>query len=148
MQQTMKISDPWSRTVDLLTAIPPPREDDHEEMNLPRRKIFKSPRLSENTVVNLLDVPTERSVTVSWHDSTACHYGEQVWRVQRARISGVCALSRLPIKRGDFVYQPTGRPRPLNSGAMMLHSVVMELRDFVRDLPEDLGLLAGDGRRL
>ncbi|WP_144140836.1 DUF3331 domain-containing protein [Paraburkholderia sp. BCC1884] len=128
MQDVMQIIDPWSRTVDLLTAPPSHRADEHEDTDLQLQSNFKSPCLSENTIVNLLDEPTETSVTVSWHDSTVCNYGEQVWRTGHARGPGVCALSRAQIKRGDPIYQPTGRPRPINAGAMILKSAVVEWR--------------------
>ncbi|WP_321890225.1 DUF3331 domain-containing protein [Paraburkholderia bannensis] len=79
-------------------------------------------RLGRVAILERLDSNT---VTVSWNDPQACHYGSQVWGVGTARQSGICAVSGKKIRRGDSVYRPrVSRPAPLNSGAMILVSVI------------------------
>ena len=73
--------------------------------------------------VCVLDRPTSRTAIVSWFDSTACHYGHQLWRTSRARQPGTCALSGNSICCGDAVYRPRAvHPYPLNANAMILAS--------------------------
>jgi hypothetical protein len=73
--------------------------------------------------IRILDF-TERGIVVSWHDSTSCHYGDQRWIRAKARRTGVCALTGMPVSRGEYVYRPAQAPRPVNSGAMILASAV------------------------
>ncbi|MFH5254098.1 DUF3331 domain-containing protein [Burkholderia semiarida] len=76
--------------------------------------------------VSFVDRVSSTTVTIAWRDSTHCSYGDQTWHVTRARTGGMCALSGRPVRTGDAVYQPRGRPRPLNAGAMILESVLRE----------------------
>lgn len=63
-----------------------------------------------------------RELWVRWVEPGRCHYGEQRWVLCTAKRSGSCALSGLPVKRGDTIFRPNGRPVPLNGDAMILPS--------------------------
>jgi hypothetical protein len=78
--------------------------------------------------VRLIDRPTRSTATIAWSDSTACSYGDQIWRWSRARAAGVCAMSGRAILPGDAIYKPrTCRPMPLNAQAMILGVVLDEV---------------------
>ncbi|MBN3779649.1 MULTISPECIES: DUF3331 domain-containing protein [Burkholderia] len=59
-------------------------------------------------------------LVVRWVEPGVRHFGEQHWRRAIASRRGRCVLSHLPIFPGDAVFRPTGRPRPINAGAMIL----------------------------
>jgi len=69
-------------------------------------------------------------VTLSCRDATTGRYGEQLWRLVKARGRGICALSGNPIRRGDPVYRPDARGRhvPANANWMVLASFMPDLR--------------------
>jgi hypothetical protein len=69
---------------------------------------------------------TERTLLVSWSDSTRCRYLDQVWIVGGARTDGYCALSGQSIKRGDRIFRPrsSGGGQPVNIGEMILASEI------------------------
>jgi len=63
-----------------------------------------------------------KSISITWRDSTAGRYTEQLWVRRIARSRGVCALTGADIVRGDAVYGPFSRPssRPRNMSQMIL----------------------------
>ncbi|WP_407669577.1 DUF3331 domain-containing protein [Paraburkholderia heleia] len=64
-------------------------------------------------------------IAVCLKDPTAGCYGEQPWRLTRARGRGVCALTSAPIRRGDLVYRPSVRGHvPVNAAWMLLASAI------------------------
>jgi hypothetical protein len=76
-------------------------------------------------VIKVLERQGPTAATVSWSDPTAGCYGEQRWRRDIARKSGVCAMSGRTIARGDAVYRPRRvQPTPRNIEAMILASVM------------------------
>jgi hypothetical protein len=76
-------------------------------------------------IVNVLDRLSERTVAVSWRDSTSCHYNDQIWRVGIARQPGCCAITGMHIEPGDAIYRPIPAvPAPLNAQAMILASAL------------------------
>ena len=77
--------------------------------------------------VTVLDRPSDRTVTVSWRESTLCHYNDQIWRAGIAKHAGTCALSGMHIERGDHVYRPIPtRPTPINANAMILSAAIAD----------------------
>lgn len=74
--------------------------------------------------IEIVERCSDTLVTVSYRDATTGRYGEQVWRLIRARGQGICALSGNPIRRGDPVYRPyvRGRHLPANANWMVLPS--------------------------
>ncbi|MFP3503807.1 DUF3331 domain-containing protein [Burkholderia sp. SIMBA_062] len=126
--------DPWQQTLSLLSQLC--RNDLRpivpEPESLRGRVATHQGRSSEAgsglraVSVRFVDRVSSTAVTIAWRDSTHCSYGDQTWHVTRARASGVCALSGRPVRTGDAVYQPRGRPRPLNAGAMILEAVLHE----------------------
>jgi hypothetical protein len=70
-----------------------------------------------------------RSISITWHDSTAACYAEQLWMRRAARSSGLCALTGMMVRRGDSVYSPASRAaiRPLNCTQMILAAAVEDL---------------------
>ena len=77
--------------------------------------------------VKVLDRPSDRTVTISWRESTLCHYNDQIWRAGIAKHSGTCAVSGMHIERGDHVYRPIPtRPTPINANAMILSAAIAD----------------------
>jgi hypothetical protein len=80
---------------------------------------------SPNACVKVLDHSTPFRAFISWHDSTSCCYGYQLWRRSTSRRTGVCALSGVVIHRGDEIFQPITREvRPGNATAMILAAYI------------------------
>lgn len=91
----------------------------------PKTGAAGAPPASSTGKVRLLDRPTATTAILSWSDPTACHYEYQGWRVSKAERYGICALSGLPISKGDEVYRPrASTPRPRNAKAMILRRVL------------------------
>jgi hypothetical protein len=68
---------------------------------------------------------SERSLTIVWHDSTACSYVDQRWSRSKSNSPGVCALSGTIICRGQDIFRPSrSKPPPANAGAMILVSAL------------------------
>jgi hypothetical protein len=68
---------------------------------------------------------SERSLTIVWHDPTACSYVDQRWMRSKSSGSGVCALSGAVICRGEDIFKPSrSKPTPANAGAMILVSAL------------------------
>ncbi|CAB3776432.1 DUF3331 domain-containing protein [Pararobbsia alpina] len=80
-------------------------------------------------VVNVLDRLSERTVAVSWRDSTSCHYNDQIWRVGIARQPGRCAVTGVRIQPGEAIYRPIPTlPAPVNAQAMILASAISRVQ--------------------
>jgi hypothetical protein len=68
---------------------------------------------------------SEKSLTIVWHDPTACSYDDQRWRRSRSSRAGVCALTGAAICRGQDIFKPSsGKPPPANAEAMILASAL------------------------
>ncbi len=77
--------------------------------------------------VKVLDRPSDRTVTISWRESTLCHYNDQIWRAGIAKHAGTCAVSGMHIERGDSVYRPIPtRPAAINANAMILAAAIAD----------------------
>lgn len=134
MQANAKCSDdPWMRTIGLLSVLSGAPDSGMAEIaalaaGRPRKGAmppFMSAR--SDVQVQLIDRPSQSTATIAWRDSTHCSYGDQVWHACRARTAGVCAMSGRAIRPGDAIYKPRPcRPAPLNTGAMILRSVLHE----------------------
>jgi hypothetical protein len=85
--------------------------------------------LAETAVVTFVERFSPKSVSITWRDSTAANYCEQLWIRRIARSQGVCALTGNSIVRGDAVYGPAGRTaaRPANAAQMVLAEAIEEL---------------------
>jgi hypothetical protein len=80
-------------------------------------------------IVHVLDRLSERTVAVSWRDSTSCHYNDQIWRVGIAREPGRCAMTGERIQPGEAIYRPIPTlPAPVNAQAMILASALSRVR--------------------
>jgi hypothetical protein len=82
--------------------------------------------LAKSAVVTFVERFTAKSVSITWRDSTAANYCEQLWIRRIARSQGVCALTGNSIVRGDAVYGPAGRTaaRPANAAQMVLAEAI------------------------
>ncbi|WP_244106338.1 DUF3331 domain-containing protein [Paraburkholderia phenazinium] len=90
----------------------------------------RAPSVSaESAVVTFVERFSPKSVSITWRDSTAANYCEQLWIRRIARSQGVCALTGSSIVRGDAVYGPAGRTaaRPANAAQMVLADAIEEL---------------------
>jgi hypothetical protein len=89
--------------------------------------------LAESAVVTFVERFSPKSVSITWRDSTAANYCEQLWIRRIARSQGVCALTGNSIVRGDAVYGPAGRTaaRPANAAQMVLAEAIEYLEGTV-----------------
>ncbi|QBR04332.1 DUF3331 domain-containing protein [Paraburkholderia pallida] len=73
----------------------------------------------------------EEAILVSWSDATGGRYLDQNWRAGRSRGSGQCALTKMPIRKGDKVFRPFCRSKihPSNSGEMIPASAIESLKE-------------------
>jgi hypothetical protein len=86
-----------------------------------------------NAVVTLVERPDQTIATIAWCDPTTCRYGNQTWRLSRARVKGVCAMSGSAIFPNDSVYKPSRcRPLPANAQAMILAAVIDSAADLLQ----------------
>lgn len=60
--------------------------------------------------INILEAPAKNRLLVSWRQSGLCNYTEQVWALRNAVHAARCAISGQPVRRGDKVYRPVGKP--------------------------------------
>lgn len=90
----------------------------------------RAPSVSaKSAVVTFVERFSAKSVSITWRDSTAANYCEQLWIRRIARSQGVCAITGNSIVRGDAVYGPAGRTaaRPTNAAQMVLAEAIEEL---------------------
>lgn len=122
--------DPWVQTILSLSSQSQCQMDNAVRTRAANGETFhdkahvsaSSPR---ELIVSLIERTTPSTVTIAWRDSTSCFYGEQVWRVAGAKVSGVCVLSGKRIRRGDRIYHPQrSNPAPVNARAMILESAL------------------------
>lgn len=126
-------SNPWKQTVELLERL-----SHASKISLagvlsansdtsPRRKAAAKARSYRDAAIEVLESLSSRTVTISWRDSTMCNYPAQTWERGVAKRSGSCAISQIPIRRGDIVFKPRGggRFRPANANAM-IHATEVE----------------------
>ena len=137
MCETVVMSDPWLRTISLLRVITSELDGDPKievspssDPNVLQRNTFSaghfySTREIAVLVIRILERPTQATAIVSWLEPGRCHYGCQTWKRGRATRAGTCALSQVPISRGEIVFQPRrGSICPRNSEAMILSSAM------------------------
>jgi hypothetical protein len=131
MLANANFTDPWMRTLGLLSVLSGDTDAGVNELvavvSLNGRKNCDLPVMGKRfeTQVHVIDRPSKSTATVIWRDPTRCSYGDQVWHASRARVFGVCAMSGQAIQPGDTIYKPRPcRPVPLNSGAMILRTVL------------------------
>ncbi|WP_404987416.1 DUF3331 domain-containing protein [Caballeronia sp. LZ043] len=67
--------------------------------------------------IGLIEWTDSRSVILSWRGATTGDYAEQVWKLNKARKPGRCALSGCAVRRGDPVFRPSCRKRNLPGNA-------------------------------
>lgn len=87
-------------------------------VKLPRQKQTSSSQFSEGNPTQMavrntqtcrvfvLEMLTERTLTVCWSDPRAGHCGEQTWRFGFARDDAYCVISGKRISRGDKIFRP------------------------------------------
>ena len=126
------VMDPWTQTIGLLDA-PSRLMAAMDSAAQPRRDARSADERAYErgferfgALVTLIDRPTPSTATIAWRDSTRGCFGDQVWRMARARLSGFCAMSGQAIHPGDAVYRPNPRPTPVNGDAMILASVLRD----------------------
>jgi len=120
------VMDPWTQTIGLL-GTPSRLMAAMEGAAQPRHHARGADERADDrfaAMVTLIDRPTPSTATIAWRDSTRGCFGDQVWRMARARLSGFCAMSGQAIRPGDAVYKPNPRPTPVNGDAMILASVL------------------------
>jgi hypothetical protein len=123
----MEVRDTWARIVVSLARAEQTDDDEQQKSRLGKlRHVDRSatPTGGGHANITVVERPTRTSATIEWRDSTNCYYGAQLWRLVRARRSGVCALSGEPISRGDEIFKPCGRTDAANADAMIRTSAM------------------------
>jgi hypothetical protein len=119
-------TDPWAQTVTLLSRLSMGRDTAAVPLNIDKsvqiRLAARHPPTSLCGDVRVLERLSERTVAVSWRDSTRCHYDSQIWRIGWARYASTCAVSGGRINIGDAIYRPIGAP--INAAAMICAETV------------------------
>jgi len=89
---------------------------------------------SAPAVITVVERLSATIVVLRWC-SGFCHYADQVWTQQRARGTGVCAVSGTLIRCGDSVFRPRdrGHDKPANADAM-IHPSVIDRYDETQDM--------------
>jgi hypothetical protein len=132
--------DPWASmlaTIHRLSAPPDPMPHAPDLPERPRSSArpFRARMTDADNVptytVTVVEELSNSLFSLCWHDPTRCNYGEQIWALCVARVSGCCALSGKRIVRGDRVYRPRirGRTKPLNGDAMILAGELLKDRE-------------------
>ncbi|MGU7779051.1 DUF3331 domain-containing protein [Burkholderia sp. PU8-34] len=118
----------WSHMVGMLDG----KEQVADQIRPPGKNVGRMAHpddLSSVATVRILGRQSISTISVAWLDPTACHYGEQIWKVCIARHRGICALSHEPIHVGDLVYRPSRlRPKPVNLNFMILAACVEDIQ--------------------
>jgi hypothetical protein len=117
------VMDPWTQTIGLLGTS---SRGSSAQGAVRARQKARSNDARFGASVTLIDRPTPSTATIAWRDSTRGCFGDQVWRMARARAAGYCAMSGQAIRPGDAVYKPNPRPAPVNGDAMILATVLRE----------------------
>ncbi len=124
----------WTHTVDMLDG--GNRRGDHSPSSATEGGRSCHPDgASSAPTVRLVGRKSDSTIYVSWLDPTACHYGDQMWKLRIAKMPGTCALSHCAIQVGDLVYRPIHvrlQSKPVNRHFMILASAVENTR--IQDL--------------
>ena len=131
MQVSTGSIDPWrSAIAALMQAAHSSSDIVFDVPVVPRTPQRKYPYLQPTTprpslTVRIVERLTHCTVSIAWHDATACRYDDQIWRLGIAREHGICALTGQTVTQGDGIYRPINTAgTPLNHGAMILSSVI------------------------
>jgi Domain of unknown function (DUF3331) len=120
MHEVLEADLPWFHTMALLSRDHLIEASNHRPAGLDYRD-----GSYRTCAIKVLERHGQTGATIEWRDSTACCYGEQIWRRCIARRRGICALSGHVIAAGDAVYRPRlAKPPPRNIEAMILASVM------------------------
>jgi hypothetical protein len=105
-----------------ISALAPARRAPPSTRGLPGTTSWTRHRTS----VRAIEPQGKGSLLVFWCDPTRCHYVDQLWINVTARRNGRCALTGLPIRRGDLIYKPQcrGLRVPANCHEMILFSAL------------------------
>jgi hypothetical protein len=79
-------------------------------------------KLSTMITIQILESPAKNRLLVSWRESGICNYTEQLWALRKAKRTTLCAISGQPVRLGDEIYRPVGKP--LNSATCILAGAV------------------------
>ncbi|WP_081079036.1 DUF3331 domain-containing protein [Burkholderia cepacia] len=124
----------WTHTVGMLDG--GNRRSDHSSSSATVGGQSRHPDgASSAPTVRILGRKSDSTIYVSWRDPTACHYGDQMWKLRIAKVPGTCALSHCTIHVGDLVYRPIHarlQSKPVNRHFMILASAVEHTR--IQDL--------------
>lgn len=79
--------------------------------------------------ISVVEYLTPRALIICWSDPQSGHYTDQLWRIGVSRRRSHCALTGMPICRGDRVFRPRTRKTylPANCDCMILATAVLEV---------------------
>ncbi|MFM0503521.1 DUF3331 domain-containing protein [Paraburkholderia caffeinilytica] len=98
----------------------------HRSIVADRERAKAAPAVTAS--VTVVERFSANSVSITWRDSRAGNYCEQLWVRRISKSKGICALTGARIVRGDAVYGPTSRTthRPMNLAQMILARPIEE----------------------
>lgn len=119
--------DPWLQTVQLLSRISADVDADclasnSQQQTVTGKSVFIPITYDQfsGASIRVVERMGSRTITVSWCDSTMCHYPAQIWEMVVATRAGRCAISNVAVKRGDHVFRPRSRGlKPVNAAAII-----------------------------
>jgi Domain of unknown function (DUF3331) len=78
------------------------------------------------TRLEIVERLSRETLSIYWSDARTGLYADQRWRLGRARVRSICALTRVPIHVGDPIYRPKshGASSPANLDSMILAEMV------------------------
>ncbi len=130
----MKHTTQWSAIIASLSGYPGHMSVVGAAAQVSTRVPFRKPNKAScnrgNHVLSIEKVD-EEAILVCWSDATGGRYLDQNWRAGRSRGSGQCALTKMPIRKGDKVFRPFCRSKihPSNAAEMILASAIETLED-------------------
>ncbi|WP_433706574.1 DUF3331 domain-containing protein [Paraburkholderia sacchari] len=102
------MNDAWLYTLELLEAVSSADDKRWEPFCRPCEKTGNQStadcgQAPATAHIEIIERRSGALITVCCRDATSGCYGEQCWRLTKARGSGVCVLSGARIRRGDLV---------------------------------------------
>jgi Domain of unknown function (DUF3331) len=131
MREQRLQKEPWAHAVALLMTNCVQNRESNNDDRTPSTMYGSKSRcampieeaIGDGILANIVDRPTSSTAKVEWRDAQSGHYGDQTWRLAKARCAGVCVVSKVAIRPGDLIFKPKVFA-PMNADAMILASKV------------------------
>jgi hypothetical protein len=119
---------PWPHIVDCLRSSSPCTARSTRKPAMLARCSPAPNALTPTASIRHIEWQTMHTIRVSWSDATLGQCHDQTWRAGLARTEGVCALTGVPVRRGDAVFRPLalGHDSPINAPHMILANTLRQ----------------------